>query len=200
MTEYIKHIDIYIESSKSRETISPIGRWIKLPMDKEELSTVISDILISHEDNVIIIDYTAPFRINDYTDITLLNDALLKDIDMKIFSAIMNLRSSDISETLSIINENKYTIAKGRTEENPNYHILEIKEFSEIASLMAISNLSISNISKGFIDGIGFVREKFKEFLDYEAIGAHLETGYGWNIDCATNVAICFNEKSGVLK
>ena len=83
---YLSNLARYIDGREN-------GRWLNLPMEKEKLQTIYNEIIGAGQEHIIL-DYSAPFQIEEYENVFDLNEYIKNlfdlGIDIDILTALFN--------------------------------------------------------------------------------------------------------------
>lgn len=108
----MKKIKIYVSSLSKYTEGRENGRWLSLPMERESLKNVLSEIVGNNEEHIIL-DYDAPFQIGEYENIISLSNMVselqLKGIEPEVLQVLFKVGDSR-EETFQKIMEDEYTI------------------------------------------------------------------------------------------
>lgn len=102
---YLSNLSRYVEGREN-------GRWIQLPMESTKLERIIREIVGENQEHIIL-DYSAPFEISEYEDITALNEFMesvedcgINEDDLKAVFAVADTKE----EAMKAIKYERYTI------------------------------------------------------------------------------------------
>ena len=166
---------IYITDLSAYNQGALVGKWIELPLAKEELAEAIYEVLregervtnSSEHEELIITDYECDYlRIDEYCDIDRLNDIaeVVADYDDSDFLKLKFLEHEGF-KTLEIILDNGIN----------NYDV-DIYDYSSNTSFTDVYELlAVDMVDEGLF---GCVPPNFENYIDYSAIGRDLSMDY----------------------
>jgi len=166
-------ISIYITDLKAYAEGVLVGKWVKLPVAKEELVQSITGVLSDgeiasgseHHEEVFITDYEAEIVIGEYDDIYRLNE---------LAEALEEYSDDDLLKLklLSYEGFNEREVIDNGVE---NYDV-DIYDYSSDTSFTDVYELlAIDMVSDGLF---GCVPPNFENYIDYSAIGRDLSYDY----------------------
>lgn len=160
-------IKIYLTNLAKYNEGYLVGEWVELPMDEDELQDKLAEIL-GDDEEYFITDYEAPFRIEEYSNLTELNRIAeeLEDLDEDLVTAFCNQTGEDIEEIIEIISRGNYS----------SYH--DVDGLDDVARQMVDDGL------------YGEIPESLEMYIDFDAIGRDLDCN-GWYYDDDTRIAYC---------
>ena len=146
-------LDVFLTNLAEYNRGRLTGRWIYLPMDEDDLSEEISEVL-GDDEEYFITDYEAPFEIKEYSNVFKLNELAeeLEEIDEEedVIEAIFKHYSED--EGLEMLRTGEYRVF---------YNCSDMED-----------------VAKEVVDQLGYLDEIPKDlqmYFDYEAFGRDLD-------------------------
>lgn len=102
---YLSNLSKYVEGTEN-------GRWLRLPMDSDKLQSIYNDIVGTNQEHIIL-EYDAPFYIDEYENVFALNETLenISDcgLDDDMLAALFKV-NSDRDEVLEAIENETFDI------------------------------------------------------------------------------------------
>lgn len=166
-------INIYAENLSLYVSGGHRGQWIKLPMDSDELDGIIDDILKGNEE-ILISDYEAPFKISEYENIRALNEYAERFMEV-----VDDLCEDD--ETIESVC--KYIQGNGYDDEREKMlQVLENRDYTIVDEVYSQQDLAI-RVDEDYLpfDYASVKGTAVENFLDWDAIGREMELD-GWDI------------------
>ena len=162
---YLSNLSQYVEGREN-------GRWIRLPMDQLQLQAVYSEIVGEGQEHIIL-EYDAPFTVDEYEDVFELNDF------------IQNISECGLDENeltaLFKVNSNRDEVADAI--ENGTYNIINVDEVSSGWSL----SLGSKEVYGMVLNEEGYnnlfsqpIPEEMYDYMDFTQIYTCLSVNDGW--------------------
>lgn len=162
---YLSNLSKYVEGREN-------GRWLQLPMDSDKLQSVLNDIVGENQEHIIL-EYDAPFYIDEYENIFALNETLENilgcGLDDNMLTALFKV-NPDRDEVLEAI-------------ENETFDIINVDEVSAGWSVsfnrdelfgMVLNEEGYNNLFSQPIP------EEMIDYIDFSQIYTCLSVNDGW--------------------
>lgn len=162
---YLSNLAKYIEGREN-------GRWLQLPMDTEKLQSIYNDIVGENQEHIIL-EYDAPFDIDEYENIFILNQDLenLSDcgLDDDMLMALFKV-NQDRDEVLEAIENETFDIINV-DEVSAGWNVSFDREeiFGMVLNEEGYNNLFSQPIPEEMID-----------YIDFSQIYTCLSVNDGW--------------------
>lgn len=162
---YLSNLAKYIEGREN-------GRWLQLPMDTEKLQSIYNDIVGENQEHIIL-EYDAPFDIDEYENIFILNQDLenLSDcgLDDDMLMALFKV-NQDRDEVLEAIENETFDIINV-DEVSAGWNVSFDREeiFGMVLNEEGYNNLFSQPIPEEMID-----------YMDFAQIYTCLSVNDGW--------------------
>lgn len=163
-------IKVFITDLAAYNEGNLVGKWVELPMEEEELETVIQEILqeghcgevLCYHEEWFITDYEAPFRVGEYEDIYRLNEWAERLEDCR-----EDCRQEDYEDVIQAIFDYAGSIEEG-------FGILEDGRYRVFYDCKGMPDVAWEVVNEqGLLNN---VPENIARYFDYEAYGQYLET------------------------
>jgi len=162
---YLSNLSKYIEGREN-------GRWLQLPMDLDKLQSIFKDI-VGEDQEHIILEYDAPFYIDEYENVFTLNETLENisecGLDDDMLTALFKV-NSDRDEVLEAI-------------ENETFNIINVDEVSAGWNI----SLDYEEIYGMVLNEEGYnnlfsqpIPEEMIDYMDFAQIYTCLSINDGW--------------------
>ncbi|NTZ20474.1 antirestriction protein ArdA [Paenibacillus sp. JMULE4] len=161
-------INVYIANLAKYNEGKLVGRWVALPLEREELEFCISKVL-GRDEEYAIHDYEAPFEIGEYDDVFAVNEAV----------KIMSRYDDALVEALCEYLDNR----------NEVICVLEGGDYSVFYGVDDLADVAEQMVEEGFY---GPVPPSLASYIDYEKIGHDLHCD-GWHMNRRLRVAVRLN-------
>lgn len=162
---YLSNLSRYVEGTEN-------GRWLQLPMNTNKLQSIYNDIVGENQEHIIL-EYDAPFDIDEYENIFILNQDLenLSDcgLDDDILTALFKV-NQDRDEVLEAIKNETFDIINV-DEVSAGWNISFDREeiFGMVLNEEGYNNLFSQPIPEEMID-----------YMDFAQIYTCLSVNDGW--------------------
>lgn len=161
-------LKLYVSSLSKYLNGRENGRWLKLPMDNSKLEDVLNEIKGNTEE-LIILDYDAPFEIGEYENIINLND-LCWELEVSEITkeqlTVLFMAGDNKEETFLKIINSEYVIIN--TEEiNTNGFV----DGSDFAMYL---------YDNGYINFLGELSDEAYDFINWDKVWKNCEIAYNW--------------------
>ena len=163
-------ISIYVSNLRKYNSGEENGRWIPLPMETEKLKKVFDDIL-GDDEELIILDYEAPFDVSQYENIAKLNQFMfdIEDYDEETVKILFKVENNK-KEVLEILEKGNYSIVDVEEVSKGWGSILNPDElYGMVLNEVGYNNLFSQPIPEEMID-----------YIDFEQIYTCLSINDGW--------------------
>lgn len=168
----IMKIKIYLSNLSKYTEGRENGRWLQLPMDSDKLQSVYNDIVGENQEHIIL-EYDAPFYIDEYENVFTLNETLenISDcgLDDEMLTALFKV-NSDRDEVLEAI-------------ENETFNIINVDEVSAGWNI----SLDYEEIYGMVLNEEGYnnlfsqpIPEEMIDYMDFAQIYTCLSVNDGW--------------------
>lgn len=162
---YLSNLSKYTEGREN-------GRWLQLPMDSDKLQSIFNDIVGENQEHIIL-EYDAPFYIDEYENVFTLNETLenISDcgFDDEMLTALFKV-NSDRDEVLEAI-------------ENETFNIINVDEVSAGWNI----SLDYEEIYGMVLNEEGYnnlfsqpIPEEMIDYMDFAQIYTCLSVNDGW--------------------
>ena len=145
-------IEVYYQSLKTHE-----GKWIKLPMDKDELEEIINTVSGKHE--AIITDYEGPIKVDEYANLQQLN-TLVKEL--KETAEDTGIGEEELQALLEVVDDPE-----------------EALQYIEDGAVRFYRAESWADLAMDLVYDYDWMEipEHLRVYIDYEKLGRELELG-----------------------
>lgn len=170
---YLSNLSKYVEGTEN-------GRWLQLPMDSDKLQSIYNDIVGKNQEHIIL-EYDAPFYIDEYENVFALNGTLENlsecGLDDDMLTALFKV-NSDRDEVLEAIENETFDIINVDEVSNGWSVSLDREEiFGMVLNEEGYNNLFSQPIPEEMID-----------YMDFSQIYTCLSVNEGWQSVDVENV------------
>ena len=162
---YLSNLSRYVEGTEN-------GRWLQLPMDSDKLKSAYNDIVGENQEHIIL-EYDAPFDIDEYENIFTLNETLenISDCGLEddMLTALFKV-NSDRDEVMEAIENGTFDIINvDEVSSGWNASLDREEIFGMVLNEEGYNNLFSQSIPEEMID-----------YMDFAQIYTCLSVNDGW--------------------
>ena len=145
------NVRIYLTNLAKYNAGRLVGKWLALPLSDEELEKEMREVL-GDEEEYFITDYEAPFKIDEYENLSDLNEFA---------DTLMDLEGEDQQKVVLLISEIGYS---------------KEEAFARYEDVVFYPGLSLEDVASELVEeGIfGVLNETIKSYIDYEKLAHDL--------------------------
>lgn len=165
-------IKIYLSNLSKYVGDTENGRWLRLPMDSDKLQSIYNDIVGKNQEHIIL-EYDAPFYIDEYENVFALNETLENILDCGL--------DDDMLTALFKVNPDRNEVLEAI--ENETFDIINVDEVSSGWSSFLDSETLYGMIlnEEGYNNLFSQpIPEEMIDYIDFEQIYTCLSINDGW--------------------
>lgn len=162
---YLSNLSKYVEGTEN-------GRWLQLPMDSDKLQSIFNDIVGENQEHIIL-EYDAPFDIDEYENVFILNQDLENILDCGL--------DDDMLTALFKVNPDRDEVLEAI--ENETFDIINVDEVSSGWSSFLDSETLFGMVlnEEGYNNLFSQpIPEEMIDYMDFAQIYTCLSVNDGW--------------------